>query len=286
MKYLFMLITASLCLFTRTEAQSLAYSFEDSLYSPSMDRVMKYSVILPPGYRDNTERYTTVYLLHGLWGSYKDWVNNTGVIQYASHYRFLIIAPDGHNGWWTNSKDVKHAMYEDFVMKDLIPAVEKKYRTLSTRHGRAIAGLSMGGYGALKFALKYPGSFFYAASFSGALDVVSGMKDISASADRNSVGVRSRLDAFGEQPSAQWTANDVMALIDSANVKMLPYLYLSVGHSDYLVDASIQAGTKLRQKGAAYEMHESIGAHTWLFWDQEIRTVLEKIDRFDPLNVK
>jgi S-formylglutathione hydrolase FrmB len=288
MKNLFMmLLLIASCAFTRIEAQVLASCSEDSLYSPSVAGYMKFYVILPPGYLETAERYTTVYLLHGLWGNYKDWVTNTGLVQYASHHRFIIITPDGRNSWWTNSNQVKNAMYEDYVMKDLIPFVDQKYRTLATRHGRAIAGLSMGGYGTAKFARKYPGSFFYAASFSGALSVVSTLEsDLLKSKDPIPVGMRSRVEAFGPTRSEQWARNDVLALYDSVDVKQLPYLYLAVGHSDYWADATLALGAKLRQKGAAFEMHETIGAHNWLFWDQEIKTLLEKLDRYDPLNVK
>jgi putative tributyrin esterase len=288
MKNLFMmLLLIASCAFTRIEAQTLAACTEDSLYSPSVAGYMKFYAILPPGYSETAERYTTVYLLHGLWGSYKDWVDNSGLVQYASHHRFIIITPEGRNGWWTNSNQVKNAMYEDYVIKDLIPFVDQKYRTLSTRHGRAIAGLSMGGFGTAKFALKYPGMFFYAASLSGALTVVSTLEaDLLKSKDNKAVWMRSRIEAFGGVRSEQWTRNDVMSLYDSVDVKKLPYLYLSVGHSDNLVEGMLALGAKLRQKGAAFEMHETIGAHNWVFWDQEIKTLLEKIERYDPLNVK
>jgi putative tributyrin esterase len=289
MKYLYAIILIAASFSARIEAQTTAFCFVDSLYSPSMDQYMKFSVVLPPGYKETSERYTTVYLLHGHWGSYKDWVNNTGVVEYASHYRFILIAPDGGNGWWTNSNQVKHAMYEDYVMKDLIPFVDQKYRTLSARHGRAIAGLSMGGYGAFKFAMKYPGTFFYAASFSGAVSVIPAFAQDMKTGDRSAEMYKTRALAFGTTPGEQWTRNDVMALVDSVDVKQLPYLYLSVGHSDqlqYVFDGTLALGAKLRSRHAAFEMHELIGSHSWLFWDQEIKTVLEKIDRYDPLNVK
>ncbi len=281
-----LLLAASL---TCARAQDKAAVVEDSLYSPSVARVMKFSVVLPPGYAASDERYTTVYLLHGYSGTYRDWVRNTGLVSYASQYRYLIVTPDGHNGWWTNSKQVKHAMYEDYVMKDLIPYVEDKYRTLSTRHGRAIAGLSMGGYGAAKLAVKYPGSFFYAASFSGAVDVPNSLEAEMKSGMKPKPAWKSKFDAFGEARSAEWTRNDVLALVDSVDAKALPYIYLSVGHFDgipTIIDATLALGAKLRVKKASFEMHETIGAHNWLFWDQEVRTLLEKLDRFDPLNVK
>jgi putative tributyrin esterase len=285
--FFFLLLLGSM--FARTHAQDAAVVVEDSLYSPSVARYMKFSAVLPPGYDASDERCTTVYLLHGFSGGYRDWVRNTGLVRYASQYRFLIITPDGQNGWWTNSKQVKNALYEDYVMKDLIPYVDAHYRTLATRHGRAIAGLSMGGYGAAKLALKYPGSFFYAASFSGAIDVPNSIETEIKAGKPMGESRRTKFTAFGETRTEEWTRNDVLAIVDSVDAKALPYLYLSVGHFDgipTIIDATLALGVKLRMKHASFEMHETIGAHNWLFWDQEVRTLLEKLDRYDPLNVK
>lgn len=290
-RYLLVLVLLVLlaCALVRADAQENATVIEDSLYSPSVARYMKFSAVLPPGYAASSERYTTLYLLHGYTGDYRDWVRNTGLIRYASQYRFLIITPDGQNAWWMNSKQVKHAMYEDYVLRDLIPYIENKYRALATRHGRAIAGLSMGGYGAVMLAVKHPGTFFYAASFSGAMDSPMVLEAELASGGPANAFVRSKIDAFGAARSEEWTKNDVLSLLETAEVKSLPYLYLSVGHFDgipTIIDATLAVGAKLRAKKASFEMHETIGAHNWLFWDQEVRTVLGKLERFDPFNVK
>ncbi|MBP9212044.1 MAG: esterase family protein, partial [Bacteroidetes bacterium] len=138
----------------------------DSLFSTSLNSISRYTVILPEGYHKGEERFPVLYLLHGLGGSYTNWVEKTGLIRYAKDHRLIIVTPDGGDGWYSNSPLVPNARYEDHLMIDVIPSVEKKYRTIRTKFHRSIAGLSMGGYGAVKLALKYPGMFFFAAGIS------------------------------------------------------------------------------------------------------------------------
>lgn len=262
-------------------AQESVTVVEDSLFSPGVQSQMKFTALLPKNYHHTQERYTTIYLLHGFGGNHTDWVKYSGLVKYLNDYSYLVICPDGKNGWYTNSVD-KKKNYEDYILTDLIPFVEKKYRTLSTRHGRVIAGLSMGGYGALKFAVKYPARFIFAGSFSGALYVPLGSrpdsKDISQSLKA----------AFGEEKSEQWTKNDPFTLLDDiTNVGGLPYLYISTGKEDNLpriVENNRALVEKLRSRGASYEYHETSGGHNWIYWDKEIRNFLRRLSSFDPLN--
>lgn len=278
---LFFLVLILANIFSQTKVTVI----EDSLFSKSVDSYMRFNVVLPANYFSNEERCTTLYLLHGYSGNQDDWVSRTGLIEYMRNYNFIVVTPDGKNSWYTNSPDMKNRNYEDYIIKELIPAVEKKYKTLSTRHGRAIAGLSMGGYGAAKLALKYPGMFYYAASFSGALQFPGKMEEIA----RMGTSKNSTYDlkeAFGETKSSHWEKNDPFVLVDSLKTTNIPYLYIAVGKDDPLiglVDANRSFAEKLRKKGCLYEYHESPGVHNWIFWDKEIAELLRKLDKFDPL---
>src|SRR4030095_4148863 len=84
---------------------------------------------------------------------------------------------EGNNGWYTDSATVASDKYETYILQELIPEVQRRYRTIESRYGRGIAGLSMGGYGALKFGLKHPEMFAFAASMSGALGAASFLPD-------------------------------------------------------------------------------------------------------------
>src|SRR2546422_5519222 len=130
--------------------------------SKLINKTLPYNVILPRDYRAlATTRYPVLYLFHGLTGHYSDWVTKTNVADYAAQYRMIVVMPD--------SATVPNDKYESYILKELIPDVQKRYRTIETRFGRGVAGLSMGGYGALKSGLKSPGTFAFAASMSGAL---------------------------------------------------------------------------------------------------------------------
>ena len=116
---------------------------------------LPYNVILPVDYESSpTTRYPVLYLLHGLTGHYSDWMARTNIADYAADYRLIIVMPEGNDSWYTDSATVETDKYESYVLKELIPDVQSRYRTIEARYGRAIAGLSMGGYGAIKFGLK------------------------------------------------------------------------------------------------------------------------------------
>ncbi|MBI5471250.1 MAG: alpha/beta fold hydrolase [Ignavibacteriae bacterium] len=270
----------SLCSFT-SSAQDFITVTEDSLYSHALQVQTKMLVLLPKKYAQSQERYTTLYLLHGFGGNQTDWVKYSGLVKYLKNYNYIVVCPDGRNSWYTNSIDKKRN-YEDYVFSDLIPFIEKKYRTLSTRHGRVVAGLSMGGYGAVRFALKRPWMFYFAGSFSGALYVPK-----TARPDNRDLSESLRL-AFGEERSEQWTRNDPFELLDSVRVATsLPYFYISTGKDDNLpriVENNRLLAEKLQSKGALYEYHETPGGHTWAYWDRELRNFLNRLASFDPLN--
>src|ERR1043165_7140794 len=130
------------------------------LQSKLINATLPYDVILPPGYRaSTTTRYPVLYLLHGWGGHYTDWLTRTNVADYAAQYRMIVGMPE------INDK------YESYILKELMPDADKRYRTIQSRYGRAIAGLSMGGYGAIKYGLKNPATFVFAGSISGAFGV-------------------------------------------------------------------------------------------------------------------
>ncbi|MEO8167303.1 MAG: alpha/beta hydrolase family protein [bacterium] len=262
-------------------AQESVTIVEDSLYSPGVQSNMKFAVLLPRNYYHVSERYTTIYLLHGFGGGYMDWIKYSGLVKYLKEYNYIVICPDAENSWYTNSFD-KKKRFEDYIVSDLIPFAESKYRTLSTRHGRVVAGLSMGGYGALKFAIKYPSRFVFAASFSGALYVPYGVRP-----DNKNIS-ESLMSTFGAVRSPQWTKNDPFDLLDSLkSASSLPYLYISTGKDDNLgriVERNRALAQKLLERGAAYEYHESSGGHSWQYWDHELRNFLRRLSTFDPLN--
>src|SRR5205807_5554686 len=147
-------------------------------HSALIGKTLPYNVILPPDYHvSRATRYPVLYLLHGLGGHYSDWITKTNVADYAARYRMIVVMPEGNDSWYTDSASVPTDKYESYILNELIPDVQERYRTIESRYGRGIAGLSMGGYGALTFGLKSPGTFAFAGSISGALAATSWAED-------------------------------------------------------------------------------------------------------------
>lgn len=262
-------------------AQDVVTVVEDSVASRAVGKMMKFLVVLPRHYHHSDERHPTIYLLHGFGGDRTDWVFRTDLVRYAADYRFMFVCPDADNSWYTNTPDGK-LRYEQYIVDELVQYVQRNYKTLGTRHGRMIAGLSMGGYGAIKLGLKYPDRFIFAASFSGALYAPVGSrrdnKEISESLAR----------AFGPERSEHWTNNDPLALAQRAEPKALPYFYLATGKDDNLtniVTSNRHLVETFRSLGILYEYHETPGEHTWKYWDKELRNFLHRLAEFDPLGL-
>lgn len=270
-----------LLLFSTSYSQAQPSVVEDSLFSPSVNQWMKFCIVLPNKYTQSKERYITLYLLHGFNQNYTDWVRMSQVTQFAQKYKLIIITPDAKNSWYANSPLLKNANYEDYIVKDVIPFIDSKYRTVKSKTFRAIAGLSMGGYGAAKLALKYSNLFFFAGCLSPAIQFPYGMEDSAIVARRSKASNESVRTMFGFPRNEQWKENDVFMLLEKVDGKDLPYFYLSVGSQDVIpeiIALTHSFAAALRKKGATFEMHEYPGGHNWTFWDKEIETVLKRIE--------
>jgi len=243
---------------------------EETLHSSALNRTMKYRVLLPQGYETSQRRYPVLYLLHGLTGDYKDWTTRTNIAEYTRSLQLIVVMPDGGNQWYTNAADGS-ANFETYITDDLPKDVVAKYRTVNSRYGRAIAGLSMGGYGALKLALKRPAAFAVAGSFSGAFGVtVEGRYDRMIEATK-----ATPLTAiFGTAGSDGRKQNDVLALATAMKPAGAPYLYIDCGISDTLITENRDVVAALHKAGVAYEYHEIAGAHSWDYWDRRVREFL------------
>ena len=163
-----------------------ATRFDDRDYnvrvlSPDLGRPINVRLLLPVGYRANPEqRYPVLYLFHGTGGRASDWIDAGGAEQTTAPYQLITIMPevgfDGDGGFWfTNWVDrtTTHgpSQFEDYLIRSLVPWVDLNLRTTASRNGRAVAGLSQGGYGSTEMAARHPDMFVSVASFSGAPEI-------------------------------------------------------------------------------------------------------------------
>jgi putative tributyrin esterase len=262
-----------------TFTKSYPEASNETLASKLMGRDMPYRVVLPAGYHDqknSSTRYPVIYLLHGLTGHFNNWTDKTKIADYSATINAIIVTPEGEDGWYTDGATKPNDKYESYIITELIPAVDTKFRTVNTRKYRAIAGLSMGGYGAIKFGLKYPEMFSLVGSFSGALGAA-------AFPTQGSMSRMSSLrDIFGPADSDTRKANDIFRIVNeitAERTKELPFIYLDCGTEDFLFQNNREFVELLIAKKVPHEFRQLPGGHTWPYWDQQVQEFLRIADR-------
>lgn len=258
---------------------------EHKLNSKLMAREMPYRVILPKDYEIPKGKttvkplsYPVIYLLHGLMGHFDNWTDKTKLAEYAGRYDFIIVMPEGNDGWYTDSASENNDRYESYIVDELIPEIDKKFRTRPDGKHRAIAGLSMGGYGSIKFGLKHPEMFAAVGSFSGALGVTAFTeKEISGAF------LQSILNIFGNAGSETRKENDVFEIarqMPKEKIKDLPFIYLDCGTEDFLIQSNLDFAKLLREKKIPHEFRELPGKHDWIFWDAQVQEFLKLAEKY------
>jgi len=246
---------------------------DSSFKSVSLGRIMKYRVLLPSGYEQGALRYPVLYLLHGLGGDSTEWTEYSHIVVDTDSLPLLVVMPEAGESWYVNSATRPQDRYEDYIISDLIREIDTKYRTVSTREARAIAGASMGGYGAVKLGLKYPGKFAFAGSFGGALEVTRG----------NSADV---LEAFGPSGSATREDNDVFALVQKQPEQELPYFWLTCGDADGNAAGNGELAAIFQQRKVPHNYLEPAGGHDGKLWDAQLPAMLNELSRHTELSAK
>lgn len=243
---------------------------ESVLHSVSLGRDMHYLILFPRDYAGD-RRFPVLYLLHGLYGDYKNWDTKTRLERVAADHSILIVTPDADDSWYTNAATKPADRFEDYIVKDLISEIDKKYRTIATKRARAVAGLSMGGYAAVKFGLKYPELFGFSGSLSGAFNAAQNLDDLRPE-------FRAKLlEVFGNAGSKTRDENDVFLLVKSS--QNYPYFYLACGTSDFFLDTNRALAARLSSQKLPYEYHETPGDHAWEYWDSELPPLLQAVER-------
>lgn len=243
-----------------------------SLQSPSLGKELKFAIQLPPSYQTDTKRrYAVLYFLHGMNGTEREF-ERRGVANAISKMReegkigeFIIVSPAGENSFYLNAKN--GAQYEDAIIKDLIPYVEKTYRAIGTPAARSIQGLSMGGWGALYLAFKHPEMFSTVTAHCAAL--VADLPRTQGGDQRSMFMARLVGRIFGDPPDEEYfrSANPVfvveqnLAAIKKSGIK----IYFDCGEQDRygFQEPNKAFDEKLTKLGLAHEFHMYPGGHGW-----------------------
>jgi len=210
---------------------------------------------LPQGRRD----LPVLYLLHGLSDDYTTWLRRTSIERYAERFGVMVVMADGGRGFYTDAKHVPGA-WESHLLA-VVDLVDATLPTAARRQCRAIGGLSMGGYGAIKLALKHPERFGSAHSHSGSLDIADRLREAT------------NPDLPGIFGATLDPAEDCFALAARRGAK--PRLRIDCGVDDFLIGHSRRFHAHLTAVGVAHEYAEFPGAHEWEYWDRHIVAALE-----------
>jgi putative tributyrin esterase len=243
-----------------------------SFFSAALQRQMAYRVYLPaklpPG-----EKLPVVYLLHGNGGGFREWSSYSNVAQYAAR-GLILVMPEGGSSYYVNSALKPEDRYEDYLVHDLIADVEARFPAAAGRENRAVAGVSMGGFAAVCLALNRPDLLVFAGAISPAIDVPS--RRFSISRWWQSQRFRS---IFGPSGSATRQARDPFHLVQSADPARTPYIYLTAGEQEPLLEPNRRFAARLREYHFTYEFHAQPGGHDWGEWNSQIPGCFESLLR-------
>lgn len=213
---------------------------------------------------DDAHRYKTLYLLHGLLGNYTDWVSKTRIQDWAEEKNLAVVMPSGDNAFYFKSRTPWND-YETFIGEEL-PAMTRRMFPLSEkREDTFIAGLSMGGYGALRNGILFSDTFSHIAGLSSALHIFDDL------AEEAHPGLFDDL-----KEASKSTLNPVVAAREMFREKKdIPRFYMACGRQDDLMKVNEDFRDFLREQGADVVWDEEDAGHDWVFWDSQIRKVLD-----------
>lgn len=259
---------------------------EVNFISKYLMRVVTFNAIIPVDkfgpQAENAEQkpLKTLYLLHGIFGNYTDWVNGTRIQAWAEANDLAVIMPSGENRFYLDDEK-SGELYGEFIGKELVEFTRKLFPLSDKREDTFIAGLSMGGYGAIRNGLKYAENFGCVIGLSAAL-VHDTWKDADNSAPIFTFR-RSYYEAiFGEYDKVKGSDKDPKALLLKLKEegRPVPKMYLCCGTEDGLVTANRDFRDFLNENGVDLTYVEGPGKHDWVFWDTYIKKVLDWL----PLN--
>jgi len=240
-----------------------------TFHSQALQRDMQYRVFLPqnPG----KQKPAVVYLLHGGGGTFRDWSNYSNVARSAAG-DLILVMPQGDYSYYTNAALRPQDRYEDYIINDLPADVEARFSARADRGGRAIVGVSMGGFGAVKLALRHPERYAFAGALSAAIDVPRrrfSWKRLNQS--------RAYRDMFGPDGSDSRRNNDPFILARSADPGAAPYFYLTCGRQEGLLAPNREFAALLTKYKIIHEFHEVPGGHDWNQWNTNLTGLFESL---------
>lgn len=254
--------------------------FQCNIFSEALGMMTNVNVVMPQfttgmiGWSEkDTGSRPVLYLLHGLSDDSSVWMRRTSVERYATQYGLVLVMPDGGRSFYT---DMKYGLkYEEYIAKELPSLMAKFFRFSTAWEDTFIAGNSMGGYGALKIALKYPDIFSACGAFSAVPDPMKLYAMYpSVSSELGNI--------FGSIDEFRYSGNDVYFLAEKRIAENnFPKLYLACGKGDFLHRENCRFKEYLENENVEFTSDlDDAGDHEWGFWDKKVQQFI----RFLPIS--
>jgi len=246
----------------------------DSLDIPSvgMHKTYKAAVVLPVSYAKNKAAYPVLYLLHGGFGHYRDWIDKTPDKKLLQHladlFDLIIVLPEGEIfSYYIDSPIEKGSQFESYIIKDVIAKIDNTYRTNRSSKARTISGLSMGGYGALYLSARHPDVFCAAGSMSGALNPdMMGWKLAPEMANniKNAFGA-----IMGPIESVDYSIYSIINMADVIKKNGTKVIF-DCGVDDFLIEPNRELHRRLVFNQTPHDYSERPGGHSWDYWQNSL----------------
>jgi S-formylglutathione hydrolase FrmB len=237
-------------------------------FSAALKREMSYRVFLPAA--AGNKKLPVIYLLHGGGGTFRDWSNFTDVAKLGTG--LLLVMPQGDDSYYVNAAQRPDDRYEDYIVNDLMADVAQRFPARTDREGRAIVGISMGGFGAINLALHHPDQFIFAGGISSAIDVPRRPFSL-----RRFGQSRKYRILFGPSGSETRHKNDPFFEVRTADPAALPYFYLSCGQQEGLLAPNREFAALLDRYHIKHEFHLLPGGHDWNRWSAQLPDVFTEL---------
>lgn len=232
-------------------------------YSHALGKQTSAYVLLPEATKG---RFPVLYLLHGLSDDHTMWLRLSSIERYAANLPVIIVMPDGGRGFYADA--VEGFAYGKAIGEELVDRIDHTFPTQPNRKGRVLAGLSMGGYGAVRLALAYPKRFRAAHSLSGSMTFGSPLYK-----GRDEAFIKEFSRVLG--PNYVGGPNDLFALAEKrSRERALPQIRFDCGVDDYFMEHNRAFAKHLTEKRIRHEFNELPGAHNWEFWNAHVPDAL------------
>lgn len=262
------------CCFGITFALQAAKVDTIEINSSYLLKKVKIAVVTPKSYQAGQTRYATLYLLHGGYGKFSDWLMNTPnkslVHRLCDEYNLIFVLPDGGiGGYYLDSPINATSQYESFIIKEVIPRVDATYRSINDRKSRVISGLSMGGHGALYLSTRNPELFCAVGSMSGAVDINTDHWNVPPERRKSIAERQANIWPSKQDKPEFYLNNSVVSMTEKMKTNGLAMIF-DCGVDDFLIEPNRELHRRLLYNQTPHEYTERPGAHTWEYWQNSL----------------